>query len=258
MTDNTPQNETTLNWSVLQTRVTAFHPDDWIAENLSDWWFTEFNQLPDRTETMPRENSTLIRGSIDIGQLRAVASPGRTDFILQPHNGAVAATDPSTPSMGTSYQPILEKSLDFAGTWLSKAMQVNRLAIGAILILPFTDLKEVYGTLSHILPVENFDGSENTPDFQYRINRVRPIDQPLATTINRLATWSVVESFRVAINPGKLEPQTNLVRGNSLQLELDINTRPEISIVFPPNSRLGVLRKLKEMAVEIAEQGDMP
>ena len=215
MTDNSLQNEIPLHWLALQTRITAFHSDDWKDENLNDWWLEEFGQVPDRIETNPRQNSDLIRGSIDMGQLGVNASPGRTDFILQFHNGAAVATDSTRPNIGAPYQSSLEKSLGLARQWLNKTLQVNRLAVGAILILPCTDLNEVYSFLSNILKAVNFDGSENTLDFQYRINRVRSIDQPQAITINRLATWSVVESHRIVINPGTVDPQTSLVRGNA-------------------------------------------
>ena len=248
-----------LKWVALQTRVTAFHPDGWKEEQLREWWEEEFTESPERTESKPRENSELVGGHLSKGHLIANASPGRTDFVLEPRKDPANEPSSEWPAAAKTYQEALENSLELVDSWLSTDIQVNRLAVGAILILPCPDLNEVYGKLSKSLPGIDFSGSQSTPDFQFRINRVRKASESsCGITINRLATWSVAQMHRVTIAAGVAEPQTNSVLQYAVQLELDINTRPEADKCFSAEKRSHILKELKKMAVEIAAEGHTP
>ncbi len=257
--DTSSAKSSNLRWVTLQTRITAFHPNGWKEEHLSEWWEKAFAQQPERIDSKPRENSELVGGPSDQGQLIANASPGRTDFILEPSKDFAIESGSVWPSVPEEYREAWDKTLELVGPWLNADMKVTRMAVGAILILPCPNLSEVYETLSNSLLAIDFRGSNSTPDFQYRINRVRPATKSsCGTTINRLATWSVAQGHRVVIAAGDAEPETKSVRQFAVQLELDINTRPEAGKCFPSEKRSDILSELKEMAVEIAEKGDTP
>ena len=257
MEDSPVATRIVVEWLALHTRITAFHPDEIVFTNLTNWWQNTFDEQPARTESKPRENSELVSGRVSHWQLTANARPGRTDFVLEPNGEVNTESNPvwPVPATGTYRQTMEELAIPVEG-WLKVVPQVYRLAVGALLLSPGPGLDAVHSTLSSFLPEVKLNGL-STPDFIFRVNRVRSATNISGVAINRLATWSIAQGQSVAISPNRAEPEAGPVQ-YAAHLELDINTRTEPNSAFTTAATPAIFKQLMDMAIEIAEQGDTP
>ena len=142
--------------------------------------------------------------------------------------------------------------------WLTQiSFPVNRIAFGANVLLPVPSLPEACRWLDGMLPSVKIDRG-GTRDFMYRINRRRGSTHDSSLQINRLATWSVMQSIglEVVIGAGGVPATRQLPEKHFCRLELDVNTVPPRKLrreKLPP-----IFDELVDAAIEIAEQGDVP
>ena len=136
-----------------------------------------------------------------------------------------------------------------------KEHSVYRLAVGARLLAPGTDLAFVYSALSLLLPGLGFDGMFS-PDLSLRVNRERCLTVGFPFVVNRLAAWAVAQGQSVSVSPAVGGADVAPVR-YAAHLVLDVNTRTDESCSFSGASTRDVFQTLREMSVEIAERGDV-
>jgi hypothetical protein len=168
----------------------------------------------------------------------------------------------SLPTFG-SFESALQSIRDIAIKWFPEAPSIQRLALGAVLLLPAANRQEGYEILGRLLPALEVD-PENSTDLSYSINRPR-LSKAVGPSlrINRLSRWSVVQlvGFRLQVptNAGDIsKPLTQDSELTAARLELDINTSADHRESFLPGLLVPILDELTEMAIEVAGKGDVP
>jgi hypothetical protein len=158
----------------------------------------------------------------------------------------------------------LEIFVPLVERWSSLQADVNRLAFGAVLHSRVESLEMGYKKLGELLPSVQLD-SEGSSEFFYQINRPRESKSGIARLrINRLSKWSVAVRTR-GVLMGRMISDEQTVNWESsgqpmvsCRLELDINTSPEYETALPAQHIRSVFRELVDLAVEVAEKGDLP
>lgn len=134
-----------------------------------------------------------------------------------------------------------------------------RLAFGAVLLQPVTNLQAAYQRLGHYLPAVTLDPTGSS-DFVYQINRQRNSATEIAgLKINRLSKWAatrfVTATFSTT-NPARISHHQGPL---FVSLALDINTAPDFQGEFEQGqSQQAVFSELVRLGCEIASQGDIP
>lgn len=244
-------------WRLQHVRITAFHLNSQLPNDIEAWWFAAFDKQPERIEHKPQENARLFAGRVQHGRLTCQSVPGRTDFILE-HEDAPGATNssPWPAHQPNSYQDTMSYLVNVACTWLQNGQSTYRLAVAPVLLSPSPDLHTAHATLSGFLPKIEFTGIV-TPDFTLRVNRTRQAVSLPEIAVNRLATWSVAQAQQFAIAPDIAEFRVSPV-DYAAQLELDVNTRTVPETRFSTSEASVMLKELRDMACEIAQEGDGP
>ena len=158
--------------------------------------------------------------------------------------------------------PYSEAHKEFCGLmqkWMNVCPPVNRLAYGAVLLLPADNLQEANNQLDDLLPSVKID-PRSVRDFHYRINRRRPSKCSFeGLEINRLSTWSAanISQIGIEISPGGVQRIVQSIDSSVCRLELDINTAPEFSQDLG-DKRSEILNELVGLGNEIASEGDIP
>lgn len=257
MEGHTDTDRIVVEWLALQTRITTFHPQGVEVGDLVKWWAAALGEPPEVTENRPREQSVRLSGAVGNGLLTVNNLPGRTDFVMDPSGGGLGIGNPGWPvlAMGT----YLEAASSLAGSvkaWILSEAPVYRLALGALLLLPAADLRSVYHSLSGFLPPIPLEGV-STPDFLFRINRVRTSAHEPTVLINRLAAWSTAQGQGITISGDRGELTTGPVQ-YAAHLELDINTQSADGQQFDPSLSVDLLDELVDLGAEMAHEGDRP
>ncbi len=243
-------------WSGETLRLSLFYSP--VTElRVNGWWEHVVGQAPDSSTNKPKSGEVVEIGNVDDAQLVLQSQPraGRVDWIMQAAAGELSEQSPSLfPVMSASFINRMTRFLKVPGI-----PPLNRMAFGAVVLLPVTDPEQGYRTLSDYLP---FDiDRTNSSDFLYQINRLRSSKNLSDLKINRLMKWSVGLSQRssFAIDAQKLMAvATHETVAVNCRIELDINT------VFAadrslPNDRLeSLMMELQELAREIVQEGDIP
>lgn len=239
-------------WEVEQLRATTFSiPDPQFRVSGSSWEHV-VGTRPDEERFIHTDAREEIVGKIEGMSLISVCRPGRVDWTLQREG----------PIQGFPVIGSLDGSVHTFGNvvyrWLDVCPQLTRLALGATLVKPASDLQQGYQELMKSLPDLNLDLS-NTSDFLYQINRFRESQIAEGTRVNRLTKWSVMESGTIGISLGPgggaiLPPSS---RQFACRLELDINTALTGSMI-PMDKAKELFEELLELGIEIAHKGDVP
>jgi len=254
--------ETTIIWEAESLRLTAF-PSPSAELGAQDWWKQLIGDEPDSKIMEPktgvqREEGRIKNDRVD-GQLILAIQPNRIDWQL----GSILEELPlrGLPTIG-SFSEALDFFLEKMLAWLkSTAPAVNRLAFGAVLLQPTSDLKDSYSHISSYLP---FGLDEGSSDFSYQINRPRKLsssDIP-DLSVNRLSKWSAIKLSTGIFtgppdNPNQITEYFNNSTRFAVRLELDINTAPNSSEELSALELSDVFHQLVELGKEIADKGDI-
>ena len=148
--------------------------------------------------------------------------------------------------------------VEFSEVGLKSCPPVTRLALGAVLVKPVSDLDAGYTELSRYLPGVKLDFQQAT-DFLYQINRFRPSSSVSGVVVNRLTKWamSVSGSIGISLTPGSGVVVPSGPPQYACRLELDINSAPSADSI--DTVKVGDLfREFVDLGYEIAEKGDIP
>ena len=246
------------NWQAELLRYTVFVPDNVNLMNRK-FWQELMGSSPEEAHSRPRQQSFREQGPFLEGLLIVELNRNRIDWKLQRHPNK--EYDDLMPTLG-SYDSIGNKFHQLMAQWLPLCPTTNRLAYGAVLLLPADTVPEACNTLSTFLPAVEID-CENTTDFLYRINRRRNSSCGVqALEINRVSTWSIanVSGINVELGPGRqpLQRIVKLTDATICRLELDINTAPEFDNEIPSAIVPAIFDELVKLGNEIASQGDIP
>ncbi len=201
------------------------------------------------------------------GRYRLVLNciPGRIDWVLTGNNppNVDGAAGGAFPLAGP-----LEEALDsFQGlieSWLPRCPDVQRLALGVVVLHPVTTVKEGYHLLQNYLPELKLD-ADGSSEFSYSINRPRPSSVSTdGLQVNRLSRWAVVEMKHMRLVIPALgvwaPPLQQIDLGGSLtaaRLELDLSTSADYTKALPREKLPGLWRELVRFSVELTEKGDV-
>ena len=242
-------------WAVESLRLTIFHP---TREPSSGLWGELRGTKPESIEDRPRDHIVVEHGDVDGDRLVLVSGTERQDWNIRP-----TAPAPNEPRAGpltlsttgqTSPLSLIRGALDVS---LPRLRQVDRLALGAVLIQLCPDLLNGLSVLSKYLPRLELE-THGDRDISYRINRRRRLNAP-NVEFNRVATWSLEESYSGSVQLAPNRPP--VVRSTATpsvycKLILDINTVPSPS-VFSVKRVPALFTECVKFAREIAVEGDV-
>ena len=252
----TISNSAKLNWETESLRLTAFPRFPERARDCGSWKAI-VGREPDTRQERPSDQVVVEGGEFEDGWLTLEISPARIDWRFTMK--AAENMPPSGMPVFGPFQETRDTFLLLMKRWLKTVSPLNRLAFGAVLLLPVTDRAIGYDTLNQLLPSVEID-SHGTSDFNYRINRKRPSQLEIKNLqINRLSNWSVlsVRTAQVQLEPGRsrvFETQDPLY---ACRLELDINSAPEFAKGLPKKRFPMLFHELIDFATEISEEGDV-
>ena len=249
-----------VEWLVESLRFTAFLEEPLLEPAGVDWWSEVAGQQPSDIKARPREGRYQWHGEFNADSTSSAAlslqvEPLRADWNLACSTGPDDPLSFATIGQLTETLPVFLESLE---TWTSRFPACPRLALGGSLLLPCQSIEAAYELLSQLLPALEIDPKASR-DLLYRINRPRrsetlPHNHP---GINRISTWSVVtiSSILMAI-PGPVVDQQQ--GPSAARLEFDVNTIPNQPSLIPTDLLCEVSDELKQLVVEIAQNGDVP
>lgn len=247
---NSPSTST---WEAESLRLTAF-PIEPVSISDVDWWAQTVGEDPAIRAEKKREGELREAGPIDNGELRLEISLARAriDWNYIPSGEGPLAR------LG-KFQEVTELFKELMLHWLSikNLPAINRLAFGAILLLPVDSKEEGYKRLFGYLPFEL--DTENMGDFFYQINRRKPSNVgPSGLQINRLRRWSLSESSmaQFRFSPGQIV-QSLGPPSYACRLLLDINTMHDLEGSLPPETLSNLFQELIALGKEISERGDI-
>ena len=241
-------------WQTEGLRCSAFlvNDSDPASENL---WELLIGNPPEEKNVRPQQRLVKEEGPFLTGRLSVEARNNRIDwrFSQHPQNAPenLLGVGPYSEAY-TEFRNLMER-------WMNICPPVNRLAYGAVLLLPTTDLQKANRQLDDLLPSVKID-SASARDFHYRINRRRPSKCSVGgLEINRLSTWSAVNISQIGIeiSSGGAQRIVQSIDTSVCRLEIDINTAPEFSQNLD-DKKLEILNELVGLGNEIASEGDIP
>jgi len=240
-------------WKATLLRFTLF-PGESKQIVSQDWWQQAVGPSPDEVVTKPKSNEQLVAGVFGDGRLVLQASPARIDWIYSAL--PLMADAEGIPQLGP-VESTFSQFTEPIERWLAldSCPTAGRVAFGAILDSEVDTKEDGYTLLNQLLPSVEIDSEAE--DFQFQINRPRIVsvlDQEIR--VNRLSRWSVIKLVEVQLGSQLIQLPMIPTEGY-VHLELDINTDQKFGGVFSRDLRVAMFRSLRDMAVEIASQGDM-
>ena len=239
-------------WDVESLRLSTFHPERPAQPGL---WAELMGNNPESVNSRPREQVLLEEGGANGNRLTLAYQNQRLDWTIS--SGPTTSPDLHNPLTLVDVNQAMSLIRKALGVLTRTYPQVDRLALGAILVRQVSDVNDGLSHLSQYLPhldLENRGG----PDFIYRINRRCLSSYAPHVMVNRLAKWSLEDVQTGALRIAPSQPP-HLAISESLLLDklaLDINTAPTnnaISISRMP----GLLNEFMAFAQEIAVKGDV-
>ncbi len=243
------------NWETEYLRVTAFPRMPERARECGSW-NDVVGREPETRQERPHERAVVEAGEFEDGWLTLQISPTRIDWR---YTARVREDVPPLrlPVVGP-FRETRDSFIRLMKRWLKTTTPIDRLAFGAVLLMPVADRKTGYHTLSQFLPEVQID-PEGMRDFGYRVNRRRPSRSGIKELqINRLSNWSVlsIRDLQLQLEPGR----SRILEGgeplSACRLELDMNTVPKFPKGLAKKTLPTLLRELVDLAVEISETGD--
>ena len=243
-------------WQVQAARLSLFPFNVTPIQYTPGLWESAMSQDPDNIELRPKEKLITEEGVIDGIRVQVTRREDRLDWFLNPPPNLVDGGQ-------LEGNPVIRDQEGAARIVTRAAMvsvevvpQINRLALSLSLVEEASDLEAAIDKLSKHLPDLRFGNVG--PDFLYRVNRQRNSKQIRGGTINRVATWSILQVGTVSLAVGPA--QTGVVGTTQhiigARLVLDINNVPSQNAIS--SKRITpLLEEFAEMASEIAQEGDI-
>ncbi|MEH2354933.1 hypothetical protein [Nostoc sp.] len=244
------------NWKTESLRMTAFlSPGSPIPQQ--NWWEEICGSPPEVRSSQPRtgvqQDEGLFGDGNTQGRLILAVQPSRIDWLLTVE---VVPTSFELPSVG-SFSESANSFAQLMNRWLDVSPNLQRIAFGANLLLPFEDVEQAYQSLPAYFPLNKLD-LKNAQDFNYRINRPRNVDYDISDLkINRLSTWSVMTFTAFQFTNVGSYTYSSAPLNVAIRLELDINTSIDFSGELSKDELPKMFAQLVEYAKEIALKGDI-
>lgn len=244
-------------WKTESLRMTAFLSPGSPLVN-QNWWEEICGSPPEVRSSQPRtgiqQDEGLFGDENTQGRLILAVQPSRVDWLLTVE---VAPTNVELPSVG-SFSESVSSFTQLMNRWLDVSPNLQRIAFGASILLPFENVEQAYQYLPVYFPLNKLD-LKNAQDFHYRINRPRDADYDIPDLkINRLSTWGVVTFTTVQFtNVGSFTQSSTQLNNVAIRLDLDINTSIDFSGELPKGKLPEMFAQLVDCAKEIALEGDI-
>ncbi len=215
-----------------------------------DIWLSLTGEPAEVDERRVREATRRQAGPWRNGLLEVRVGPARIDVVLAP---SVPNDSDAQLDVGNFLQE-LECFAPMVHGWLKKSLyvNVNRCALGAVLMMPSNSKVESYERMSKLVPSVKLD-AENSKEFLYRINR--PIESKQGFEINRITTWNAL-ARRVEILQESVK--TQISNNFFVRLELDFSTPIEQATPLKPENLVPIFEELNTLAIENARHGETP
>jgi hypothetical protein len=235
-------------WETELLRLTGF-PSAASKIEGQTWWKDIAGAVPETRKEKPNKGELQESGQFSGGRLILQIQPTRIDWV---HS---AIEDPDSdmkfPSLG-SFPNSLDRFLKSMLTWLNSAScpQMQRLALGAVLLQPVKDIREAYAKLSSYLGI---DIDPNSTDFLYQINRPKDCSAEITgLKLNRLTKWSCASLQLLEVQlDGSSSKQREV--GNAqffCRLELDISSNAD----FPGDLPQRQLPRIFELSADLGKK----
>ncbi len=242
------------NWQTESLRHTTFLLSP-IEQTESSIWERLVGKAPDEKISRPSERLTIESGEFSKGTLHVESRSDRIDWRLSfnPRN-----PPGDLPTLG----PYEESFVDFQELllgWPDLCPRATRVALGAVLLWPVSDLRSAHRLIKDMMPLHSLD-LENTSDFLFRINRRRNLqNNGINLQINRISTWSIANISRIQVDVSSPERATVRTSDDSCicRLELDMNTVPDTGVELENHLLSDIFASLVNYAKEIAIRGDI-
>ena len=199
------------------------------------------------------------RGMLNGNHLTMVSQTKRIDWTLDPaRQGSLEPTvPPELPAIGPVSCDTLEPFATIVRKWLIQCPPVNRLAFGAILVMPVANAQKGCEELQKHLHYIQMN-PQNTTDFIYQINRPKESAIDSGVRINRLCRWSVsqIGTVGVEVDLTTLNASAAMEGQYVCKLDLDINTAVLNNVVSGDNA-YEIFQELVAHGQEIAAKGDI-
>jgi hypothetical protein len=242
-------------WSIYGLRLTAFlspaaefDPSNWRNEIVGDLPEAEQGnpRLFQKTEVYPYKNGKLILDT----------NPGRIDWRYTSIQDPMMLLPHSLDNFWADRECI-EEFLVIVNRWFALGLPVVRIAFGTAMGIPVDDRAAGYQVLDQYLPAVQLDPFHSS-DFQYQINRSRQSVTIPNLMINRLSKWSTQVATVTTLDIATNKPVGSKIVSTMAHLELDINTSADHRGPFESDQLEPQYLELKTLAMEIAEEGDIP
>lgn len=243
------------NWLVQQLRFSAFVQGA-SPQLLDNIWELISSDRPETDESRPREGFRRLAASVDDGSmLEVILMPGRFDVLRLP---AASAEILPLIHLGDARQRV-DSFASLISAMLPRLnidIQIQRIALGLVLIRPVVSREEAYRELQTLLPVDL--NPETSRDFLYQINHPETLQvgQDLLE-LNRLSRWSAMRTLHfnftlplaAAQNGTPISTQTGLAAGeNFVRCEVDNSSAADRVEALPRDSILQIFGRLVELA----------
>ena len=203
--------------------MSIFHPERVARPGL---WEKLMGDRPQAINDRPRDGILQEEGNVEGNRLVLSSRARRIEWRVLP----IPPTDPKGGSAATLTELGKGISLLARAVTIStdEIRQVERFALGAILLKQPPDEAEVLRHLLRYFPDKGLDSSD-TSDFMYQINRRRRSASAPHVLVNRLARWSLEQVHSGNLQISAAAPPSVQMFGSRLtgKLVLDINTAPE-------------------------------
>jgi hypothetical protein len=245
-------------WQVVDLRLTAFPEQPIDTRGELNWWQNTLGESPESKTVHPKSGQFREEGPFENEVLALKIDQLRIDWTLTRPQDEIPVEE--LPTIG-GFSIVTEKFTKLMRKWLeSDCPELDRIAFGAVLMLPVQNRKAGYELLVDHLPNVTID-PENSQDFMYRINRPRSsaLNIP-GLLINRLCTWSVsrIVNAMMKIEPTRHGSERRIIQEfYGCRLQLDINTSENFEGPLPPHHIVDILDELVSLGTEIALRGDL-
>lgn len=247
------KNASTEEWLIQAFRLTAFLEAP-IEGDLPCWWKELVEEEPETRTLKPRENGLEEEGEFGTGRLALALNGSRVDWLFNPDLKPEKEIE-GYPALGR-FEDEAGKFIDLIKKWLGACPEINRLALGSVLLLPKKNSEKCYETLSKYLADVKLDAKGST-DFSYTINRARKSNCGVSDLIiNRLSKWSVLRlnKFRLNLATRQKEFDEDI---SACRLEMDINTSADFKGPITREKLIPLLDELVGLSREIILKGDI-
>ncbi len=244
-----------LDWSAEILRVSLFSTD-MVTLTAADWkTITGQDEAEIEQKVVARRT---FSGPFLGGQLNVSAVGPRIDCILTPKPPTEAITEPFVPSVGSwpeARREFLKATQDWVG---GIQVPVIRIAFGTTLLAQCADREAAYKALLGLLKSVQGDHTRMR-EMLFRINW--PVNSKAVNDLllNRITNWSVLQiHLQLMIQTDAKPLFDDLPTAHVVRLEMDHNTDAERTEPFDPNRLIPIYTELSELALENAEQGELP